>query len=113
MDSAWGQRKLEARKCLKTPQNPQHPAARPVECNENGVHALLGTFVEQDALTEIKPIFPTQDSENEWFSFFDSDITLAVTAYAIIDFWKIQPGTKNPKRLKANAEKARIGANVT
>ena len=77
------------------------------------VHALLGIFVSRDSLTEIKPIFPTQDSENKWFSFFDSDIALAVTAYAVIDFWEIQPGTKNPKRLKANAEKAKIGANVT
>jgi hypothetical protein len=37
----------------------------------------------------------------------------AMIDYAVIDFWGIQPGKKNPKRLKANAEKARIGANVT
>ena len=73
---------------------------------------FLGIFVEQDSLTEIKPIFPSRILKRT-FLFFDFDITLVATAYAIIDFLEIQPGAKNPNRLKTNVKKARTGANVT
>lgn len=72
---------------------------------------LIKRIISSQVSWGVLPIFAWQNSEIRRF-FLDPVIILVVTAYAIVDFWEIQLGTKNPKRLKANAEKARSGANV-